>query len=850
MSYISTLHKKDDVIIWERTDNGREMRRVSAPLYFYIEDENGEYESIFKKRLSRVQFENINDFYTAKRDYQSRGELLYESDITPDLKVLSTEYYEKPAPNLHITFHDIEVDYNKKIGFSSVANPYAPISAVTLYHQWLDEFVVYIVPPDKEWLDKGTDSLSPDILKMANVTFCKNEKELLLYYLAEIEDSDVLSGWNSDFFDMPYIGKRIEEALGKSYFRKLSFPGGDEPKYRLVDKFGVSTTTIDLSGRISADYLALFQKYEQEGRRSYKLEAIADEILPELPKLSFKGSLHSLYREDFEFFIRYNIRDVEILKGLEQKLGYVALANEMYHLSGGLFKHVTGTLKLADLAIINYCHHALNVIVPDGPDRGEDESAQIEGALVLDPKIGLHDFVGSIDIKSLYPSTIRAINISPETLRGQFLDNGKAVDAIQKNELTYLKMMHENGPIEELSACDWADVLKKRKWAISGYGTVFSQEVEGVIPAILRVWYSTRESYQKLKKEAEQNNNKDKAAYYDRLQYVYKIKLNSLYGALTNLFFRFFDLRMGESTTGTGRMVLRHQCSKVNEILTGKYDFNGEAVVYGDTDSTYFETWTDNAAEAILVANKIADEVNKSYPAFMQSAFFCTPGFDNSISTSREIVSDRGIFVDKKRYILHIIDKDGKPTDKMKVMGLDTKKTTLPKTVGDKINKFVERFLKGESWDTIAQDIVDYKEYLMNAANVLLIGLPRGIKGVEDYTRQYLKYGAGVKLPGHVAAAIHYNQCLETYNDKENVQITTGMKIKVFYLTQQYGRFKSIALPTDLEDAPEWFTNNFVVDRDAHIERLVDNPLQNILKAINKEVPSKQSLVVDTILDF
>lgn len=855
MSYISACNKQGDVIVWERTDKGRAAKHYPAPYYFYIKDENGNYTSIFGDKLSRIDFNSASDFYNTKREYESESghREMFESDIAPELKVISQHYYEAPTPKLHITFHDIEVDYDVKIGFSSVENPYAPISSIALYHQWTNEYIVFVVPPNKEWYDKGSTSLDPEIQKMATVIFCKDEEELLINYIAEIEDSDLLCGWNSEFYDMPYIGKRIEliPKLGKTFFKKLSFRGGDEPKYKLVDKFGIKHTTLELSGRINADYLALFIKYEETGRRSYKLEAIADEELPDLPKLKYKGTLHALYRNDFNFFVRYNIRDVEILVGFEKKLGYVSLANEIYHLSGALFKHVTGTIKLSDLTIINYCHHVLNLIVPNGPQRDESEpNSEIEGALVIDPKIGEHEWVGAIDVKSLYPNSIRAINISPEMICGQFLNNEEAALAIAKRETIPLKFMHENGRIEEISACDWRDVLKKRKWAVSGYGTVFSQEKEGIVPAVIRTWYATRKKYQKIKTEALRNKDKDKTDYYNRLQYVYKIRLNSLYGAITNPYFRFFDLRMGESTTATGRAILRHQCAKVNEVLTGIYDTNGEAVIYGDTDSTYFLTWGKNKDEAVKIADSVAELVNKSYTPFVIDTFLCNPGFDEFIETSREILSDKGIFVDKKRYILHMVDEEGKAVDKMKVKGLDTKKTTLPKEIADKLNSFIERYLKGEKWDVISKDIVDFKEELQHSNNVLRIGLPKGIKGIEDYTHQYITYGDKVKLPGHVAAAIHYNQCLEKYGDKENVKITTGMKIKVYYLNQKYGKFKSIALPTDIDEVPTWFSDNFTVDVEAHIERLVDNPLQNILGAIKKEVPSKQSLFVDSLWDF
>ena len=862
MSYISTLIRNDEVLVWERDSEGeRELKKYPVPLYFFVENEESEdYKSIYGKGLTKLTFDSTREFYDARNDFESSGYPLYESDIPFDLKVLSQNYYNKPAPTLNITFLDIEVDYNKDIGFSSSQNPYAEINSVSLYHHWLDKYVVFAIPPKgqnwtveqlhQEWKTKGDDfPLPPENI---DIVLCSTEKELLLNLIVEIENSDVLSGWNSDFFDMPYIAKRIESVLGPSYLRRLSFPEGDKPKYREVEVYGNTNITIDLSGRISCDYLPLFRKYEAAERPSYKLESIADEIVPELPKLAYDGSLHDLYRNDFPFFLRYNIRDTEILKGFEEKLGYIALANEMYHISTGSFKHVTGTLKLAELAIINYCHHELGLRVPNNNMDGD--SGSIQGAYVLEPKTGMHEWIGSIDINSLYPASIRSINISPETLVGQFAENVRDAESIASNGTSdaierTLTLVHETGVSEEHTATEWREILKERKCAVSGYGTVFRQDVKGIIPAILEEWYATRKRYQKMKVEAK---DKDKTSYYDRLQYVYKIKLNSMYGALNNQFFRFYDLRMGESTTGTGRAVLRHQCAKTNELLTGKYDVLGEAIIYGDTDSTYFETWAENEDEAVLVADTVAQKVNESYKEFMQRSFLCTEGFDNIIQAGREVVANRGIFVDKKRYILRVVDSEGKKikNGKLKVMGLDTKKTTLPKNISDDLNKFVGRLLEGESWDVIANDIVDYKEALRSTKNVFEIGLPKGVKKVEHYTEELRLHGAGTRLPGHIAASIFYNTCLEAYKDKESTPIVSGMKIKVFYLNQKYGRFKSIALPTDLEIVPNWFLEKFTIDRDAHIERLVDKPLGNIIKAIGKDVPSKQSLMVDSLLEF
>jgi DNA polymerase elongation subunit (family B) len=674
-----------------------------------------------------------------------------------------------------------------------------------------------------------------------------------------------MCGWNSDMFDTPYVGKRLRVHFGEGAEKKLDFPGA-KPRWRDIKAKTTQKVigqTLDLQGRVSLDYMRLYKKYEFGERASYRLAAIEEMVGLNLPKLEYPGTLHDLYYKNFPFFIRYNIRDTEILGGFEHKLAYVELANQMVHISCGLFSHVLGVLKLAEHAIINHCHYNLKQVVPNFVPTPPEQDRQIEGAYVMEPNIGMHEWVGSIDISSLYPAAIRSINISPETLRGQFEEKVEAASAIAKGTSMPLTLLLETGSTVEKTGAEFREWLKERKWSVSGYGTVFDQSHKGIIPTVLEDWYATRKKYQALKKQVEKVGDKEKASYYDRLQYVYKIKLNSAYGALSNLYFKFYDIRMGESVTATGRSILRHQIAKVNEIFGGD-----GAVVYGDTDSAYFKTFAQNKEEAIAIADAVAREVNKSYKHFMQDAFLCQPGFDDIIQCGREVVSDRGIFVEKKRYILHVTNKEGKDVDELKVMGLDTKKTILPKYISDHLNKFIERLLKGEEWASVAESVVEYKEALRIVRDITVLGLPKGINDIDYLTdnKKFLVFAKKNKrtgkthVSGHVRAALHYNRCLKHYNDKVSLPIRDGMKIRVFYLIGQFEPYAlingenidldSIAIPTDLEVVPQWFLDNFRVDIEAHIDRLVDNPLKNILKAIGKEPPSKQSLLVDTLLSF
>jgi DNA polymerase elongation subunit (family B) len=448
MGYISAATINDNVIVWERDELGQRIEQpYSAEYYFYYDDPKGKYTTIYDTPVSKRTFKNGADYRDEKAKFEREGIRTWESDFSPEIRILSNHYYGKPAPKLNITFLDIEVDYDKDLGFASVYNPYAPVNSVSIFHYHTNRLVVFCVPPTDDWTEERLlTELNAEVPVPTNCTFdlflCKDEKMLLLGLLEEIQDSDLVCGWNSEFFDFPYIYRRVEITLGKAYINKLSFPRAR--RINLVEKevprFGQDVKTLKLEvngcGRMFSDYMELYRKYEFGERSSYKLASIADIVLvdektgqPSLPKLEYNGTLFDLYRNDFAFFVRYNIRDTEILRGFEDKLAYVELANQMYHLSTALYQHVSGTLKLAEFAIVNHCHHKLKRVVPNV--RTPDVDQQIDGAMVLEPKIGLHEMLGSIDINSLYPSAIRSINISPETLRGQFVEKVTATECIR-----------------------------------------------------------------------------------------------------------------------------------------------------------------------------------------------------------------------------------------------------------------------------------------------------------------------------------------------------------------------------------------------------------------------------------
>jgi DNA polymerase elongation subunit (family B) len=300
-SYISSQHDwdSDKIMVWERPIAGGErvLKMYPAPRYFYVPDDDGEFLTTTDVKVKKLSFDSKDEFEEAKRRHKIR----FESDFQPEARVLMDEYYGRDTPIVHYAFLDIEVDYSSKIGWSSPENPYAPINAITIFQSWTGEYLTYAVPP-KGFKD-STETLMTKINALAlehnftfvpDVTICADERELLLYMLRDIEDADIISGWNSEFFDNPYIIKRLERVLGFKGPAAMCFKGARAPKERIVNRFGSPAITYALSGRTHLDYLDLFKKFTFEGRVSYSLANISAEEL-DTPKLEHPGSLEELY---------------------------------------------------------------------------------------------------------------------------------------------------------------------------------------------------------------------------------------------------------------------------------------------------------------------------------------------------------------------------------------------------------------------------------------------------------------------------------------------------------------------------------------------------------------------------
>jgi DNA polymerase elongation subunit (family B) len=885
---VDAIHSRDDdkIFVVERDKNGkRQYKEFPANYVFYYPDNKGKHRSIYGNPVSRFSTRKRQEFEKERRIHG--GKELFESDINPVFRCLSENYLGIDAPKLHTCFFDIEVDFDPEKGFSPTTDPFNPVTAITCYLDWLDQCITLCIAP-KHMSEETAWEITR---KFENTLLFKNEKEMFNTFFQLIEDADVLTGWNSEGYDIPYMVNRVTRVMSKDDTRKFCLMG-QLPKPREYERFGKSEQTYDLIGRIHMDYLQLYKKYNYESRHSYKLDAIGEMEVGE-NKTQYEGTLDQLYNKDWEKFLEYNRQDTMLLVKIHNKLKFLELANALAHENTVLLPTVMGSVAMIEMAIFNEAHER-GLVVPDKKRRTEnaDETQQAAGAYVATPKRGMHEYVGAVDINSLYPSVIRALNMAGETIVAQVRqtitdqymkdkglrlaqekkrykegddDVGGAIlweglfgaleyTAIMNQERgTMLIVDYEDGRSEEMSAAEiWKMVFDShRPWMLSANGTIFTYEKEGVVPGLLSRWYSDRKTMQKKLRES--NTDEDRE-YWDKRQLVRKILLNSAYGALLNEHCRFYDKRIGQSVTLSGRQIVRHMMSQINQTVTGEYSHDGDAIVYGDTDSCYFSAYPTMKPQIIageLEWNKdvciglydaIADEANDSFPSFMEKAFHSPRKNGEIIKAGRELIGDRSIFITKKRYAINIFDKEGKRKDKdgklgdIKAMGLDLKRADTPKYVQEFLMHVLSMVIQqGKGRDEVIEVIKEFKRNLSNQDSWTK-GSPKSVNKLTSYGELEAKSATGrANMPGHVRGALNYNYLRRVHGDNYSQKIVDGMKVVVCKLKPNPLNFTSIAYPTDELRLPKWFTD-LPFDDEAMEQTLVDEKIDNLLGVLSWDI--------------
>ena len=888
MSYVDAMFDRDSDIIRvvERKDGKREYREYNAKYTFYFKDQRGKYKSVYGDPLTRIVCKNTKDF--RKEVAINRDKDLFESDINPIFQCLSENYLNQDGPKMNIAFFDIETDFDPEKGFADPSDPFMPITSISVYLQWLETMVCLAVPPMTLTMDQAKKELEG----IENVMLFEKEGDMIDTFLTLIEDADILSGWNSEGYDIPYTVNRTSRVLSKDDTRRFCL-WGQLPKKREYEKYGKTAQTFDLVGRVHLDSLNLYRKYTYEERHTYRLDAIGEIEVGE-NKVPYEGTLDQLYNNDFRKFIEYNIQDTALLDKLDKKLRFIDLSNTVAHENTVLLQTTMGAVAVTEQGIVNEAHNR-GLQVPNRKRRDDTENTQAAGAYVAFPKKGLHKWVASMDLNSLSPSVIRALNMAPETIIGQI--RPEISEARVHEDMTLKKKSFAGSWEGRFSTEEYEAVMEQRKdipltidfeggqtevmsgaeiyklifdshnpWMLSSNGTIFTQEYEGVIPGLLKRWYAERKDMQAQLKKAKDAGNAVEIEYWDKRQLVKKINLNSLYGAILNPGCRFFDKRIGQSTTLTGRSIVKHMSAEVNNCITGEYDHVGKAMIYGDTDSCYFSAWPMlkddvesgklewSKEKCIALMDQVCEQANTTFAKFMAEAFHCPKSRSDVIAAGREIIAQSGLYITKKRYAALVIDNEGFRTDldgkagKVKAMGLDLRRSDTPVFMQEFLSEILLMVLTDIPQADVLQRITEFRKEFENRPGYEK-GSPKRANKVGHYKRLEEKQGKA-NMPGHVRASINRNTLKRMNGDKYSQEIVDGMKVIVCKLKQNPLGYTSVAYPTDELRIPEWF-KELPFDDAAMAETIIDNKLDNLIGVLNYPLEdTKQHNTFSSLFDF
>lgn len=706
---------------------------------------------------------------------------------------------------------------------------------------------------DKTFTTWGTSELERPI-DNCNYIYCATEKDLLSKFLSYMKSHppDILSGWNSEFFDIPYIINRVARILSENDVKKLS-PTGNVFSRAVQTQFGREQTKWYIESLACIDYLDIYKKFSVGLRESYKLDAIGSAELNERKVDYGNTNLSSLADDDWQTFVEYNIQDVNLLVKLEDKLRYLELLRMLAYTGLTTFEGAMGTLQVITGAGVIKAREK-KMIIPTYI-RDYSNTGKYEGAYVGEPDRGFQDSIISFDANSLYPNTMITLNLSPETKLGKIVDKDDTHVTLKLTTEEVIRVTHKR----------FADFLDKHQVAVSKAKVLFSQREKGIFPEIVDRVYTDRVNIKtelkKLKRRqcelhknsTEYKNLTKKINQLDIRQFTLKILINTVYGYFGNKHAPMGDPDIARSITLTGQAVIKQSNNILTEYIKDRCNIDDDKyspIIYNDTDSSYitiqdlmdrrsvpFSTDGKLSPEAYEEANLIEDHLNTEITKWGNNILNSK---DCRFVFKREIMADTGIFIAKKRYILHILDDEDFVCDKYKYTGVEVVRTTLPAPVKPYVKKIIETMMSTRSPQQTNDLFMETYE-IFKSLPVEDFAFVMGIKEYEKYANQCNDFIFCKRMPIHVKASYIYNQMLKRYslvNDYES--ISSGDKVRYFYVTtpNKYG-ISTLAYKHYL---PDEFKKDFPPDIELMFEKIVFSIIGRIYNAVNWRLrkPSNQ----------
>jgi len=821
--YTNVVEHKGKLLI-RGVNNGQSyLSRINySPKLYLPTNEESKYKTLDGTNLKSKRFDSIVKAKNFYNEYSGIPEYKIYGMNRYNYQYIADEYKGEMRWNKdYIKIFTLDIETECENGFPDPDTAKETVICITVKNH-----------TNKQILTWGTGDF---ISKKSNVTYikCQNEKHLLLEFIKFWckNHPDIVTGWNVKFFDIPYLMNRMRFLFDNDTINKMSpwnYVNADR-----VQMGNKNSQFWNILGVSVLDYFDLYRKFTYVRQESYKLNYIAKVELGEQKLDNPYETFKDFYTKDYQRFVEYNIQDVELVDRLEDKMKLIELCLTMAYDYKVNYTDVYSQVRCWDTLIYNHLLEK-NIIIPPREDQIKD--SQYEGAYVKDPQLGLHNWIVSFDLNSLYPHLIMQYNISPETFVGV---EPKAVGV-------------ENF-LEEKLNLKWA---KDRNVTIAPNGAMFKRDKQGFLPELMEKMYTERVVYKKKAIEAKKEFQKTKDPIYQNeisrchnIQMAKKIALNSAYGAIGNQYFRYFDVKQAEAITLGGQLSIRWVERDVNRFMNKILQTNNiNYVVASDTDSIYLRL--DKLVEKVCKnksVNQIVDFIDKAAEekiqkviddSFQNLANYVN-AYQQKMIMKREAIANKGIWVAKKRYMMNVFDEEGIRFDvpKLKIMGVEAVKSSTPEVCRGKIKEGI-RVIMNESEDALIKFVSDFKE-VFKTLTPEEVAFPRSCNNLDKYINSSQIYNKGT--PIHVKGSLIYNYNIHKHKlERKYPLIKNGDKIK-FLMLKQPNTVKDtvISFATKI---PHEFELHKYVDYDMQFEKTFTDPLKFILDSIGWKLEREASL--------
>ena len=827
MDFYTNVLQWGNTIFYRGVENGQRIKkkiRYQPTLFDLVHEPTG-YTTLDGRHVSPHPFDSIQE---AKDWYDSRkNQDLVFGNNQYGYCFISDEYEDDvPWDKDKICIVTIDIEVECENGFPDPKEANEPLLSITLKNHQNKKIMVWGLHEFQNYRDDVTYVL------------CRNEADLLRKFVHQwsIIEPDVITGWNTEFFDIPYLCNRLAKVFDEESVKALS-PWGrvhDREVYQMGRRHQIYT----IYGIAALDYFDLYRKFTYTNQERYTLDHIAFVELGERKDGNPFETFKEWYQKDYQSFIEYNITDVELVDKLEDKMRLIELCLTMAYDAKVNMTDVLGSVRYWDNIIYNHLRKK-NIVIPQKKENEKVE--KFEGAYVKDPQVGMHKWIMSFDLNSLYPHLIMQYNISPETL----VDDCEMVEGMVDKILD-------------------GKAKNKTEHCMTPNGAFFRKDVKGFLPELMENMYNDRVKYKKLLLEAKQNyeNIGDPATLklisrYDNIQMAKKISLNSAYGAIGNSYFRYYDLMVATAITSSGQLSIRWIEKAINIYLnkilkTDKVDY----VIASDTDSVYitFDVLVDKVfksgrtdEEVVNFLDRLAKEklepfIGESYQALAKSM----NAYDQKMFMAREAIADKGIWTAKKRYILNVHDMEGVrfKEPQLKIMGIEAVKSSTPAPCREKIKQALKIIMSGDE-KMLNNFIQEFRDEFMKLAPED-IAYPRSCNGLQKFRGEHSLFRKGA--PIHVKGAILYNWAVDKHKlEHKYPLIQEGDKIRFLHLRQP-NVYQSSAF-SFMTEVPKELDIVGKIDYDEQFDKSFVEPLKAITEKIDWLIDSSYG-VQGTLEDF